>query len=101
VYPAEVERVLSRHPGVQEVAVVGCLDGRWGEVGHAFVVPRAGAAPTAESVLGFCEGKLARYKHPVRVTFCADFPRTAVGKVQKYRLRESVREEAGGDAPDR
>jgi fatty-acyl-CoA synthase len=87
VYPAEVERVLVQHPDVSEAAVVGCVDERWGEVGHAFVMLRPGAAPTAEGILRFCDGRLAKYKIPARVTVCDDLPRTATGKVKKYQLQ--------------
>ena len=96
VYPAEVERVIAQHAQVEDVAVVGCSDARWGEVGHAFVTLRAGAAVTSEDILQFCQGKLAGYKLPARVAFCMDLPRTGTGKVQKYLLRQ--RADKGGSA---
>jgi fatty-acyl-CoA synthase len=88
VYPAEIERVLRIHPAIEDIAVVGAPDGTWGEVGYAFVIPKPGADLTATEVIGFCEGKLARYKWPKQVFFEGDFPRTALGKVRKNILRQ-------------
>jgi fatty-acyl-CoA synthase len=86
VYPAEVERVLRRHPAIEEVAVVGVPDETWGEVGHAFVIPRPRSRIREEEVLAFCAGQLARYKWPKKVIFCSEFPRTSLGKVRKSAL---------------
>jgi fatty-acyl-CoA synthase len=88
IYPAEVERILRDHPGIEDIAVVGVADRTWGEVGHAFVVPKQDYEISAEDVLGFCEGKLARYKWPKQVIFQTDFPRTALGKVRKTALMQ-------------
>jgi fatty-acyl-CoA synthase len=92
VYPAEVERVLRNHPDIEDIAVVGVPDESWGEVGYAFVMPRQGVDLTAEGVIGFCEGKLARYKWPQKVIFNSDFPRTALGKVRKTILKQNYLE---------
>jgi fatty-acyl-CoA synthase len=83
----EVENVLYRHPDVMEVAVVAVPDEKWGEVPKAFVVPRPGKNPTAESIINFCKENLARFKAPKYVEF-GELPKTATGKIQKYRLRE-------------
>ena len=64
IYPAEVERVLHQHPGIAEAAVIGRPDDRWQEVPVAYVVPRAGAAPSSAEIEGFCLAQLARYKVP-------------------------------------
>jgi len=88
VYPAEVERVLKEHPGIEDVAVLGIPDETWGEVGHAFVIPKAGAELNADDVISFCQGRLARYKWPKKVSFCQEFPRTSLGKVRKSLLSE-------------
>jgi fatty-acyl-CoA synthase len=93
VYAAEVEAVLHEHPGVAEAALVGEPDPRWGEVGVAAVIARPGARPSEADLLGFCAGRLARYKIPRRVVFVDDFPRTALGKPQKAELRRCL--EAG------
>lgn len=88
VYPAEVENVLARHPSVQEAAVVGVADEKWGEVGCAFVVLKHGALPVgASELILFCRNNLAGFKAPKHVVFVEDFPRTAAGKVQKHLLR--------------
>jgi fatty-acyl-CoA synthase len=86
VYPAEVERVLREHPGVEDVAVVGISDETWGEAGHAFVIKKSGYTLLAEDIIHFCEGRLARYKWPRKATFCPSFPRTSLGKVRKSLL---------------
>lgn len=87
VYPAEVENVLARHPSVLEAAIVGVPDEKWGEVGHAFVQLRPGAAAiSANDVIQFCRANLAGYKTPRHVTFVDDFPRTAAGKIRKHLL---------------
>jgi fatty-acyl-CoA synthase len=94
VYPAEVERVLRKHPRVEDIAVVGVPDEIWGEVGWAFVIPKAGANLGAEDLIGLCEGQLARYKWPKEIIFAADFPRTALGKVRKTELRRKYIDQA-------
>lgn len=88
VYPAEVERVLRTHPGIEDIAVVGVPDEFWGEVGYAFVMPKQGVDLTPEDVIGFCEGLLAQYKWPKYVVFKTGFPRTALGKVRKTVLKQ-------------
>jgi fatty-acyl-CoA synthase len=87
VYPAEVENVLARHPAVLEAAIIGVPDEKWGEVGHAFVLLRPGAAPIAAAeVIQFCRANLAGYKSPRYVSFVDDFPRTPAGKIRKHML---------------
>lgn len=88
VYPAEVEGVLATHAGVSEVAVLGRPDPKWGEVGLAVIVPRQPETLTAEDVLAFCDGRLARYKIPKSVVFTDVLPRNAMGKVIKAELYE-------------
>ncbi|MFG2178835.1 AMP-binding protein [Streptomyces abikoensis] len=88
-YPAEIERVLARHPGIAEVAVVGVPDGRLGEVGKAFAVRRAGAgdAVTADGLIAWARREMANYKVPREVEFVRELPRNASGKVLKGLLR--------------
>ncbi|MGY1814499.1 FadD3 family acyl-CoA ligase [Blastococcus sp. SYSU D00820] len=86
VYPAEVERLLTGHPSVAEVAVVGVPDERMGEVGHAYVLPRPGTAPTEAELLEYCRSTMANFKVPRRITVVDQLPRTSSGKVQKFRL---------------
>jgi len=89
VYPAEVERVLREHPSIEDAAVVGVPDGKWGEVGHAFVITRPGMSVSLEALGAFLEGRLARYKWPRKLTLCDDFPRTSLGKVRKADLLQN------------
>jgi fatty-acyl-CoA synthase len=84
---SEVERVLYQHDAVQEAAVVGRPDDRWGEVPVAFVVLRRDAITTANALLDHCRGRLARFKVPTEVTFLDALPRNPSGKVLKRELR--------------
>jgi acyl-CoA synthetase (AMP-forming)/AMP-acid ligase II len=90
VYPREVEEVLLRHPRVADVAVIGVPDSYWGEAVTAVVVARSGAPVTSEDIVGYCEGKLASFKHPRAVVMLEQLPRNAAGKVLKRVLRETV-----------
>jgi fatty-acyl-CoA synthase len=83
----EVEGVLLRHDAVQEVAIVGLPNERWGEAPHAFVVLRAGATASETELREFARAHLAHFKAPHGFTFVAELPKTATGKVQKYVLR--------------
>jgi len=83
----EVEGVLLRHPAVQEAAVVGMPDAKWGEAPHAFVVLKSGGSATAEELRAFTRERLAHFKTPHSVTFVTELPKTATGKIQKYVLR--------------
>ena len=85
----EVEGVLLRHPAVQEVAVVGVPDERWGETPHAFVVCKAGATTTGDELRRFTRDALAHFKTPQAFYFVDELPKTATGKVQKFVLRGS------------
>jgi fatty-acyl-CoA synthase len=90
VYPAEVEDVIYQHPAVAEVAVIGVPHPKWQEVGRAVVVVKEGATLTAEDVIDFCQGRLAKYKIPKSAVFVEALPRTAAGKVLKRQLREEL-----------
>jgi fatty-acyl-CoA synthase len=83
----EVEGVLLRHPAVQEVAVVGLPDAKWGEAPHAFLVLKAGATAESDELRSFIRDRLAHFKTPHSFTFLAELPRTATGKIQKFVLR--------------
>jgi acyl-CoA synthetase (AMP-forming)/AMP-acid ligase II len=82
----EVEDALMSHPDVKEVAVIGIPDEKWGELITALVVPANDV--TAEDLVAHCRKWLAGYKCPKRVDFVAELPRTATGKLQKFKLRE-------------
>jgi len=83
----EVEGVMLRHAGVQEAAIVGVPHEKWGEVPHAFIVLKNGAAATPEELREHARSHLAHFKAPHGVTIVAELPKTATGKVQKYVLR--------------
>jgi acyl-CoA synthetase (AMP-forming)/AMP-acid ligase II len=93
-YPAEIENLLLGNPGVAQVAVVGVPDDRLGEVGMAFVVPKAGAALAPEELIGWARERMANYKVPRYVEVCAQLPVSAIGKVAKDELRERGRAQA-------
>ena len=83
----EVEGVLLRHPAVQEAAVVGMPDAKWGEAPHAFIVFKPGASATPEELRAFMREKLAHFKCPHSFNAVTDLPKTATGKIQKFVLR--------------
>jgi fatty-acyl-CoA synthase len=88
VYPAEVERVLLEHPDVADVGVVGVPDPKWQEVPVAYVLLRPNCSVTAEALKAHVLTQLARYKQPRDIVFVTDLPRTALGKVQHFRLKQ-------------
>lgn len=91
-YPAEIEHMLSEHPSVGQVAVVGIPDDRLGEVGMAFVVPRVGARVDPEALIAWSRERMANFKVPRRIEVVDALPLNASNKVLKYRLRELARE---------
>ncbi len=88
VYPAEVENAIFELPQVAETAVIGIKDEKWGEVGRAIVVLKAGEQLEEAAVVDFLKGRLAKYKVPKQVIFVDQLPRNAAGKVLKNKLRE-------------
>ena len=86
----EVEGTLLRHPSVQEVAIVGLPDEKWGETPHAFIVLREGTSATEPEMIAFARERLAHFKAPRGVTFVTELPKTATGKIQKYALRDGA-----------
>ncbi len=88
IYPREIEECLFNHPDINDVAVVGVPDEKWGESLRAFVVTKDGAVVTAESVAEFCEGQLSGFKVPKDIIAIDALPRNANGKVLKTDLRK-------------
>ena len=99
VYPAEVEDALLEHPDVAECAVFGVPDDKWGEVGRAVVVLKAGRACDEAALLAHLDGRLARYKIPKSVVFAESLPRSGAGKLLKAPLREAYGAGAVADNP--
>jgi acyl-CoA synthetase (AMP-forming)/AMP-acid ligase II len=89
VYPGEVEQVLWSHPAVQDCAVIGVPDDKWGEAVKAVVELNAGHSATAEELIALCKAKLGSVKAPKTVDFIAALPRSAAGKVLKKDLRQT------------
>jgi fatty-acyl-CoA synthase len=85
----EVEDAVFSHPAVAEVAVIGVPDEKWGELVTALVVLAPGASATEAELIAHCRAQIATYKAPKRVEFRDAIPRTATGKIQKFKLRES------------
>jgi fatty-acyl-CoA synthase len=88
IYPAEVERVLLEHPDVADCGVIGRPDAKWDEVPVAYVIPRAGRRADAEVLKAHVLAQLARFKVPREFVFVEELPRTALGKVQHFRLKQ-------------
>lgn len=87
VYPAEVENGLLGHPGVAQAAVIGVDDTRLGEVGHAYVIARAGARLDPTELIDWCRSRMANFKVPRSIHVVESLPTNASGKVLKYELR--------------
>ena len=95
VFPGEVEELLSHHPSVAEVAVIGVADEEFGQVLAAFVVRRRGAKLTADQVRAHVRDHLARHKVPRRVEFIDELPRNSTGKILRRSLAERAAPGAG------
>lgn len=80
--------VLYRHPAVLEVAVIAVPDEKWGEVPKAIIVLQPGATVTEQEIIDYCRDNMAHFKAPKSVDFVESLPKTATGKLQKYRLRQ-------------
>ncbi|KAL8647782.1 MAG: hypothetical protein Q9210_005358 [Variospora velana] len=92
IHPLEIENCLLGHPQIAEVSVVGLPDERYGEVVAAFVVPAKGGSGrlllSADDVRGWVRGKLSHHLVPKYVFWINDYPKTASGKIQKFKLKE-------------
>ena len=88
VYSVEVESVLSTHPSVLEVAVIGLPDEKWGEAVTGVVVPRPGQSVTPGDLIAHCRAQIGGYKIPRSVSFESEIPRTGSGKILKRVLRQ-------------
>jgi len=99
IAPKEIEDLLRQHPSIADAYVYGIRSERFGEEVAAAVRLSAGATATPEAVRAFCEGRIARFKIPRYIRFVSDFPTTASGKIQKFKLRETHERELGLDSP--
>ncbi|MCI4126401.1 AMP-binding protein [Bacillus haynesii] len=92
IYPREIEEFLYKHPNILDVQIVGVPDETFGEEVSAWIKLKSGASMTADELKAYCKGKIARYKIPRYIAFVEEFPMTASGKVQKFKLREQALE---------
>ena len=88
VYPAEVENVLYKHPGVGQAAVIGTPDRKWGEIVTALLVKKSDSTFLEDEIKNFCKSKIAGYKIPKKFLFVNELPMSASGKILKYKLRK-------------
>ncbi len=95
IYPREIEEFLFTHPAVEQAAVVGVPDPKYGEELCAWIKLRSGQTATEDEIRQYCKHKLAHFKTPRYVKFVEAFPQTVTGKIQKFRIREIMREELG------
>lgn len=90
VYPREIEEFLYLHPKIMDVQVVGVPDEKYGEQILACIIVKEGQTLTEEEVRDFCDGQIARFKVPKYIQFVDEFPMTASGKIQKFKLRDEA-----------
>ena len=93
IYPREIEEFLFGHPSIEQSAVVGVPDKKYGEELAAWIKLKAGCQATEDEIREFCRSNLARYKIPRYVKFVESFPETVTGKIQKFKIRELMIEE--------
>jgi fatty-acyl-CoA synthase len=98
VFPGEVEELLAGHEAVEEAAVIGVDDEKFGQRLKAFVVTREGQDLSEDDVKSYVKENLARYKVPREVTFVDELPRNPTGKVLKRELKEMDGDEDSGEA---
>jgi fatty-acyl-CoA synthase len=92
VYPAEVENVLAGHPAIEDAAIIGVPDEKWGEVGKAFIQFTEGHSLSEADIITYARQHLAPFKVPKHISIVSDFPRTAAGKIQKHLIEDEASE---------
>ena len=97
IYPREIEEFLYAHPKVLDVQVVGIPDEKFGEELCAWIIVREGERLSEEEVREYCKGQIAHYKIPRYLRFVDSFPMTVTGKIQKFLIRQRMKEELGLD----
>lgn len=88
VYPAQVEHILGQHPKIDEIAIIGVPDEKWGESGKAFVVLKKGESFSLEEMREYCLDKLAKYKIPKHLEIISELPKNVAGKIDRKRLNK-------------
>ncbi len=95
VYPREIEEFLFTHPAIEQAAVVGLPDPKYGEELCAWIKLKSGHTVTSDEIRAFCRAQLAHFKVPRYVKFVDGFPQTVTGKIQKFKIRDLMKEELG------
>jgi fatty-acyl-CoA synthase len=95
IYPKEIEEFLYTHPAIKDVQVIGVPSKQYGEEIMACIIPREGMEITADEVKEFVKAHMARHKTPKYISFMKEFPMTASGKIQKFKMREAAIDELG------
>ena len=95
ISPTEVESYLIRHPKIMDVAIFGVPDDKYGELVAAWIKLHDRQSANAEEIKEFCRNKIAHYKVPTHIRFVNEFPMTVNGKVQKFVIREQMKQELG------
>jgi fatty-acyl-CoA synthase len=93
IYPREIEEFLRLHPKISDVAVYGVPHRKFGEEVAAAIRLKQGESATTEEIAAFCKGQIASFKIPKYIQFVQEFPQTASGKMQKYKLQERARQD--------
>ncbi|MGG0656628.1 AMP-binding protein [Rummeliibacillus pycnus] len=88
IYPREIEEFLYQHPKVLDVQIVGVPDEKYGEEATAWIILKDGQTASEEEIRAFCDGKISRHKIPRYIYFVNEYPMTASGKIQKFKLRQ-------------
>lgn len=92
IYPREIEEFLYTHPAILDVQVVGVPDAVYGEEVVAWIILKEDAELTPADLREYCKGKISRHKIPRYIEFTKQYPMTASGKIQKFKLREQAKE---------
>ncbi|MGD8357295.1 MAG: AMP-binding protein, partial [Lysobacterales bacterium] len=95
VYPREIEEFLFTHPKIQDAQVIGVPDPKYGEEVCAWVQLKDGESMSEDELKAYCSERIAYFKVPRYIRFVREFPMTVTGKVQKFKMREIMREELG------
>ena len=100
IYPREIEEFLFTHPAIEQSSVVGVPDPKYGEELCAWIKLRSGVTATEDEIRQFCRAKLAHYKVPRYIRFVEAFPQTVTGKIQKFKIRDQMKDELGLVEPE-
>jgi len=93
IYPREIEEFLYTHPKIKDVQVVGVPSEKYGEEVAAFIQVKPGQKADDSDIMDFCKDQISFHKIPKYIFFVEDYPTTASGKIQKYKLREMANKE--------